>query len=135
MKWSGRTVGAVAALATSVAVAWLPWVRSGASTRNSYEALRSAQRLGLESFTPFRVIWFLVPVLAGASVLAGLAVSTRAMGIGAIAVGSVVIAAGVAAMLSPADVVVGPYASVVVGAWALAAGLVLALRPQGVTPS
>lgn len=135
MKRSGRMVGAVAALATSVAVAWLPWVRSGASTRNSYEALRSAQRLGLDGFTPFRVIWFLVPVLAAASILGGFLVSTRALGAGAGVVGGILIAAGVAALLSPADLHVGAYVSVVVGAWALAAGLVLARRPQGIPPS
>lgn len=122
-------------MATSAAVAWLPWVRSGSATRNSYEALRSAQRLGLEDFTPFRVIWFLVPVVAAASILGGIFGSARALGVGTGLVGIVLIAGGVAAVLSSADVLVGPYASVVVGAWALAAGSVLARRPQGVPPS
>ena len=47
----------------------LEWVRSGSATRNSYEMFRSAQRLGLDELTPFRVVWFLVPVLCLGSLL------------------------------------------------------------------
>lgn len=52
----------------------LEWVRSGSATRNSYEMFRSAQRLGLDELTPFRVVWFLVPVLClGSLLMLGLA--------------------------------------------------------------
>ncbi len=47
----------------------LEWIRSGSASRNSYEMFRSAQRLGLDQLTPFRVIWFLLPVLCLGSVL------------------------------------------------------------------
>ncbi len=52
----------------------LEWVRSGSATRNSYEMFRSAQRLGLDELTPFRVVWFLMPVLClGSLLMIGLA--------------------------------------------------------------
>ena len=54
-------VGGTAAMLELVA-GQLEWVRIGATGRNSYELFRSAQRLGLDQLTAFRVIWFLVPV-------------------------------------------------------------------------
>ncbi len=60
--------------ATMLVSAQLEWVRSGSAGRNSYQMFRSAQRLGLDQLTPFRVIWFLLPVLClGAVLMAGLA--------------------------------------------------------------
>lgn len=53
----------ICASAANIAVAWLTWVKVGASTRNSYEVFRSAQRFNLEALDPVRFAWFFAPVL------------------------------------------------------------------------
>ncbi len=54
-------------------VAFLPWVRSGERERNSFELLRSADRLDLIQGVPQRVAqlgWLLMPVAVGIVVIA-----------------------------------------------------------------
>ncbi len=61
-----RTVtAAISFVAAVVAVGamWLPWFTSGSAGRNSFAMFRAAQLLGIESITPFRVLWFLLPVV------------------------------------------------------------------------
>lgn len=101
------------------------WVRSGSAGRNSYQMFRSAQRLGLDQLTPFRVIWFLLPVLILGSVLmAGLAryqltavflgaASLVSLGVG-IAVLSSGLAAGPGAPLATAAGVIGSLAALAI---------------------
>jgi len=48
---------------------WAPWVRTGQTTRSSFEAFRALQTLGLDQLTPLRVIWWLLPVLFAAVAL------------------------------------------------------------------
>jgi hypothetical protein len=55
----GALAGATVA---NIAVAWLTWVKVGASTRNSYEVFRTAQRFNLEALDPLRFAWFMAPV-------------------------------------------------------------------------
>ncbi len=43
---------------------WLPWVYFGSATRTSFGVFRSAQTLGLDELSPFRVAWFLLPIFA-----------------------------------------------------------------------
>lgn len=43
---------------------WLPWVYFGSATRTSFGVFRSAQNLGLDELAPFRIAWFLLPVVA-----------------------------------------------------------------------
>ena len=62
-------VATVVAAAISVGGMWLPWFRSGAADRNSFGFFRAAQLLGIEWVTPFRVAWFLLPVLLPLGVL------------------------------------------------------------------
>lgn len=52
-----------AVVIANAAVGWLTWVKVGASTRNSYEVFRSAQRFQLEQLDPLRFAWFMAPVL------------------------------------------------------------------------
>ena len=54
---------AIAVAIGLAAVGQLGLIRTGSATRNSYEMLRSAQRLCLDELTPLRVVWFLVPVV------------------------------------------------------------------------
>lgn len=43
---------------------WLPWVYFGSAPRTSFGVFRSAQTLGLDELAPFRVAWYLLPVVA-----------------------------------------------------------------------
>ena len=63
--FSARPVAVAALVAGVVAVGamWGPWVRSGSADRDSFGVFRAAQVLGIEWVTPFRVAWFLLPVL------------------------------------------------------------------------
>lgn len=45
---------------------WLTWFRSGSAPRNSFGAFRAAQLLDLDFIEPFRVAWFLLPVMLAA---------------------------------------------------------------------
>ncbi len=56
-------VAAALAGATAVGAMWGPWFRSGSADRNSFGVFRAAQALGIEWVTPFRLAWFLLPVL------------------------------------------------------------------------
>ena len=81
MGTQGRLLAALAAF-TSCAVAvgamWLPWFTSGSAGRNSFAMFRAAQLLGIESITPFRVLWFLLPVVLLAAAALHLFGLTRA---------------------------------------------------------
>lgn len=60
---------------------WLPWFHSGQAGRNSFAAFRAAQVLGIEWITPYRVAWFLLPVILAAAVAAW-ALGGRRLGAG-----------------------------------------------------
>lgn len=104
---------------------WLTWTISGSATRNSYESLRAAQRLGIDELTPFRVVWFCVPVAVLAMVLLfvfGLDRSAAA----------VALAASLVLLLFGGGVAMTPVAAGV-GSWlAFGSGLVLASGAVGV---
>lgn len=57
------TVAAAGSGLVAVGSMWLPWFWSGNASRNSFGFFRAAQVLGIEWVTPFRVGWFLLPVL------------------------------------------------------------------------
>lgn len=59
----GATIGTVLIAAVAVLGMWGPWFASGSATRNSFGFFRAAQVLGIEWVTPFRVAWFLLPIL------------------------------------------------------------------------
>ena len=54
---------AIGAGIVAVGSMWLPWFRSGSAGRSSFDIFRAAQVLGVEWATPFRVFWFLLPVM------------------------------------------------------------------------
>lgn len=105
----------------------LGWVVSGAKVRNSYETFRSAQRLGLEDLTPYRVVWFLVPVLTLGIVLAVLGKRLRLGGALLFAQGLTVGAGGFVVLTSSVPTGSGPWAAMVLGGVGLLVSL-LALR-------
>lgn len=49
--------------AAAITSMWLPWLRSGATTRTSFEVFRAAQIFGFDQLTPLRVLWYVLPVL------------------------------------------------------------------------
>jgi hypothetical protein len=66
---------AIAGAAVVVVGAFLPWVRSGAATRNSFAMLRVADDLGVVHGWPRRtmlVTWFLMPAASGVLALVSL---------------------------------------------------------------
>jgi hypothetical protein len=109
----------VALLVGSVS-GWLTWTRSGSADRNSYESLRSAQRLGIEELTPFRVAWFCVPVVAVAVVVLLVADFRRsALGF-AVVVGLILLAFGGGMLLTPVASGPGPWTACFCGIVVLA---------------
>ncbi len=94
------------------------WVVSGDRTRNSFEMLRSAQRLGLDQLTPVRVVWFVMPVLALASLALIIFGRPRPAALLLILVALVV--GGVGAVVLASDVEIGAGPMIACGAAVLA---------------
>ncbi len=108
----------------------LPWVRSGATDRNSYESLRSAQRLDLvesETVSTALQLWYVMPVVA-ALVTVGLALHYPRLA--TVAAGTTAVLAAVCsvvALQSGVPVGAGPV-TCLVGSVVLAVGTVLYAR-------
>ena len=103
--------------------AWLTWTVSGSVERNSYASLRAARLLDLEFLTPFRVVWFLIPVavlVLAVLLLAGADRVAAAVGLG---IGVVLVGFGVRMLLSPFAGGVGPWMSCVGGIVATAGAM------------
>ena len=109
----------VASMVLGVISGWLTWTISGSAERNSYASLRAAQRRGIEELTPFRVVWFCLPVVALGLVVLLLAEWRRPALISAAVVGVVLIGFGSAVLLTPVASGVGPWLSCVSGASAV----------------
>ncbi len=130
MRWSGRRslATACAGAALQLVVGQLAWMRTGTADRNSYELFRSAQRLGLDELTPFRVVWYLLPAATLAFGLCLASQQRRLAGL-VIAVQSVVVvAAGIAVWVVGLGVGIGPKLAIPSGLVGLAGGILLALR-------
>ncbi len=63
----GVALAAAASALVAVVAMWGPWFRSGSAERNSFGFFRAAQTLGIEWVTPFRIAWFLLPVVLAAA--------------------------------------------------------------------
>lgn len=103
-----RVIVGLAALC-GAAAGWPTWTVSGSATRNSYASLRAAQAIGIDQLTPFRVVWFLVPVAAAAVVLLLLAGAPRSAAIVGIVTAIVLLLFGGGVLLTPAAAGVGPW--------------------------
>ncbi len=109
----------VAAMVLGAISGWLTWTVSGSAERNSYASLRAAQRLGIEQLTPFRVVWFCVPVAALGLVVLLLARRRDLALISGGIVGLVLIGFGGAVLLTPVASGVGPWLACLSGAVAV----------------
>ena len=92
------TAAAFVSGAVMVGAMWLPWFTSGSAGRNSFAMFRAAQILGIETITPFRVVWFLLPVLllaVGALYVFGL---TRAASVALALLGAIFVILGIVAL-------------------------------------
>ncbi len=120
----------VACSLVSAGASLLGWTVSGSKVRNSYETFRSAQRLGLDELTPFRVLWFLVPVVAFAVLVA---VATRMLRLGGallIAQCLVIASIGLVVIAAPLPTASGPFVALVSGVTGIAVGFVAVLKPS-----
>lgn len=112
-----------AATIANIGVAWLTWVKVGASTRNSYEVFRTAQRFNLEAIDPLRFAWFMAPVATLACLLLiGLRLS-RAAAVLALIQSLLVASVSAAVLIIGVDTGSGP----IVGALASCVGIGLAI--------
>lgn len=87
--------GAVASGTLAVGGMWLPWFRSGSTPRNSFGLFRAAQVLGIEWITPFRIAWFLLPVVLLVAVALIAFRATRSGALLLVALGLVLALAGI----------------------------------------
>lgn len=95
------TAGLVAAALVAVAVTFAPWHHSGSATRNSYELLASADRLGIVEGSLNRVLavaWPLVPLTMALGGV-GLALGRRVLGAVLVMAGAVLEVLGAAIVL------------------------------------
>jgi hypothetical protein len=129
---SAATVALLVGLALVVAGAFLPWVRSGTSSRSSFALVRSADRLGVVDDGLGEAVlrgWYLVPLLA-AIVLVLIASHRPRVAAGAGLLLALVVAA-VATVVLVAAPTTGPGPIVcVVGAAVTVAGSGAALRAR-----
>jgi len=115
---ANSVVAGLAAVVGALA-GWPTWTLSGSATRNSYASLRAAQAVGIDQLTPFRVVWFLVPVAAAAMVLLLVAKATRSAGVVGLLAAVVLVGFGGVVLRTPVASGMGPW-------MALGAGVVLA---------
>lgn len=123
------TGATVLAAAVAVGAMWGPWFASGSATRNSFGLFRAAQILGIEWVTPYRVAWFLLPiVLAAAAAL----LVFGAQRTGLVVLGALGLALGAAGGLAAFGLEAhwGSVASAVAGACTMVAALVTLLTPM-----
>ncbi len=108
---------------------WPTWTVSGSATRNSYASLRAAQALGIEQLTPFRVVWFCVPVAAAALMVLLVIRSTRSAAAVGLVTAVVLVFFGGGVLLTPVAGGVGPWLSL--GSGVVLAGGSVGLLAQG----
>lgn len=131
-----RAVGWVLVVAGAAGVtvgAFLPWVRSGASSRDSFGVVRAARRLGVVDSDALRTalaLWYLVPLMAAVVVLLLALRRERSAGVVAVAFGLVVLVVSLMVATSSADLGVGPAVASAAGV-TVALGGVLVVRTAG----
>lgn len=115
--------------AVVVVGAFLPWVRSGTSSRSSFAMVRSADRLGIvDGGVGLLVLraWYLVPLIAAAVVVLETIHRRRAAAVVGLALSAVVAAVAALVLVAAPDPGVGPVVAIA-GAAMVLAGAVVAL--------
>jgi hypothetical protein len=119
---ASRDLTAISAVAVvlvlDVVALFLPWARSGEVQRNSFELVRSAERLevGVPWVGPLAVVWFLIPAGAGLALLLLGVGRTVPAALLALAVGLVSAVLGMVVLSSSLDAGIAPVLAVVSGA-------------------
>jgi hypothetical protein len=101
---------AIAGAAVVVAGAFLPWIRSGATTRNSFAMLQIADDLGVINGWPRRAVlvaWFVMPAACGALLLVSLGRRRWPVAALAGAIAAVAFVLWLAALISPLSLAYG----------------------------
>jgi hypothetical protein len=120
---------AVTGLVGTVAAAFLTWTVSGAAGRNSFASVRTARLLDSGDHAAASAllgVWYAVPALAAAAVLALVLGRRRLAGAGAIVVGVLALALAGAVLAAPIAHGAGPVVALATGVLALAGGVALA---------
>lgn len=112
-----RNAAFVSATATLVAT-FLPWASSGSRSRSSYAVIDVVERAGVLSptWTSLSALWFLLPVLVGATLLAVSVGSARLVALTTGTVSVLVITGGLLVARSPLVVEPGLVLAVGTGA-------------------
>jgi hypothetical protein len=109
----------LAGLVGVVAAAFLPWFASGRVERNSFDTVRSAERLGIAEARWQELLldaWYLLPLL-GALALAAVVLHRPALAAGfALAVGSIAVVVGLVVVVAPVSSRSGPIVAIGMGA-------------------
>jgi hypothetical protein len=120
----------VAACLAVLAVAFLPWVRSGRVDRHAFAVARTARNLGVVDTGAERALlltYVLMPMLVAGAWLAAALARRRLLAVLAAVIGVVAIAAGIVVLSSPVRTGPGAWASIVAGSVALAGAAWLVL--------
>jgi hypothetical protein len=129
-----RSAALTASMALLVVSLFLPWARSGEVERSSFDLAHSARRLdlGFPWEAPVAVVWFVLPLLAGLSIVL-VALRRRRWGaIAGIVVGAVAAILAAAALWSSLDTSVGPLLALPVGLLAISASIWCWREPKDV---
>ena len=113
---SGALVAMLVGLALVVVGAFLPWVRSGDSTRSSFAMVRSADRLGIVDDGLGLVVlrgWYLVPLVAASVVVLLTRHRLRAAAIVGLVLAGIVAAMSILVVLAAPDSGAGPFVGLV----------------------
>ncbi len=128
-RWVGRALligGAVLAAGAG----WAEWVQLGERRRSSHEMFRSLQALGLDVLDPVRLVWWWVPIVAGAVGLAVVAGRDRLAAAVAAVLAAIVGVAAIAVLTSGVAAGAGPWLAIV-GAGTLVVGIVTMVQGRG----
>jgi hypothetical protein len=121
--WLGLLLLAAVALVVGT---FLPWLRSGAVWRNSYEVWQSADRLGVvegRAAETLHVVWFLLP-LGAAGLLVTVALDRpRPSAALALVMGALAVLGAAVALTAPLPTGTGPLVTLVGGGLLVAASL------------
>jgi hypothetical protein len=113
----------VGGAAATAAVGFLPWLRSGRVSRDSFEVVRAADQLDLAEGLLRQVaigVWYLLPALCALVLLTAVLRRQLVMSVLALAVGFVALTGGALAIASPLTTQIGAPAAVFAGLATLA---------------
>jgi hypothetical protein len=127
--WGGAGIGPPLAACGLVVAGLLPWTVSGQAERNAFATVRSARALALAGEGAGNTVlglWFFVPAVVAAGVLAIVLRRPRVGGPLLAVAGAATVGLSVAVLVAPLGHGVGAFVGGVLGGLTLVAGLVVA---------